>query len=156
MTRIKLVDKSATYYATRRFTMDGVEYQQDQEVPVGKLDDRSAVRLIKSTYVTDRKPRKAAAPVTQPVAPVTQPVAPVAAVTQPVAAAPTTATGLVGKLFHAAAPTTAAGLVGKLFHAGGGQWEVQDENGVNMLPDRIKGKDMAKMAAEQFGITIVE
>jgi hypothetical protein len=140
MTRIKLVDKSATYYATRRFTMDGVEYQQDQEVPVGKLDDRSAVRLIKSTYVTDRKPRKAAAPVTQPVAPVTQPVAPVAAVTQPVAAAPTTATGLVGKLFH----------------AGGGQWEVQDENGVNMLPDRIKGKDMAKMAAEQFGITIVE
>lgn len=136
MTRIKLVDKSATYYATRRFTMDGVEYQQDQEVPVGKLDDRSAVRLIKSTYVTDRKPSTVAQP---RIATTPQPVAPVAT-PEPVAQP----------------KKTESGVIGKLFHAGGGQWEVQDANGVNMLPDRIKGKDMAKMAAEQFGITIVE
>lgn len=142
MARIKLVDKSATYYATRRFTMDGVEYQQDQEVPVGKLDDRSAVRLIKSTYVTDRKPSSVAQPRTaaapQPVAPVSEP--------QPAAPQPTAPV----------AQPAESGVIGKLFHAGGGQWEVQDANGVNMLPDRIKGKDMAKMAAEQFSITIVE
>ncbi|WGH28524.1 hypothetical protein 13VV501A_gene0027 [Vibrio phage 13VV501A] len=132
MARIKLVDKSATYYATRRFTMDGVEYQQDQEVPVGKLDDRSAVRLIKSTYVTDRTPAAAPAVNAQEVKAVT-----------PVITDPTP-------------PKNPHALYGSLTHMGGGQWEVQDESGVNMLPDRIKGKDMAKMAAEQFGITIVE
>lgn len=135
MARIKLVDKSATYYATRRFTMDGVEYQQDQEVPVGKLDDRSAVRLIKSTYVTDRTP--IAAPVES-------------------VPLPEDVGAVVPVITDPPPKKNPHGYEGKLFHAGGGQWEVQDANGVNMLPDRIKGKDMAKMAAEQFGITIVE
>ena len=149
MTRIKLVDTSKTHYASRRFTMDGVEYQQNEKVDVSKLDERTAQRLIKYRYVTTLEPKKAvetvkAAPVVEPVkaAPEVEPVKaapvvePVKVVTEPVVDAN---------------PRT-----GKLVHVGGGQYEVQGEDGENMLPEKVKGKDMVKMAASQFGITVTE
>lgn len=131
MTRIKLVDISKPYYATRRFTMDGIEYQQDDRVPFDDLNERDIARLIKSTYVTSIEPKKAvetvkAVPVVEPVKVVTEPVA------------------------------DANTRTGKLVHVGGGQYEVQGEDGSNMLPEKVKGKDMAKMAASQFGITVTE
>ncbi|AUR98363.1 hypothetical protein NVP1250O_25 [Vibrio phage 1.250.O._10N.261.55.E11] len=131
MTRIKLVDTSKAHYASRRFTMDGVEYQQNEKVDVSKLDDRTAQRLIKYRYVTSVEPKKAVE--TVKVAPVVEPVR---TVTEPVVDANT--------------------KTGKLVHVGGGQYEVQDEDGANMLPEKVKGKDMAKMAASQFGITVTE
>ncbi|AUR82244.1 hypothetical protein NVP1022O_31 [Vibrio phage 1.022.O._10N.286.45.A10] len=131
MTRIKLVDISKPYYAARRFTMDGIEYQQDDRVPFDGLNERDITRLIKSTYVTSVEPKKAvetvkATPVVEPVKVVTEPV------------------------------VDANARTGKLAHVGGGQYEVQDEDGKNMLPEKVKGKDMAKMAASQFGITVTE
>ena len=133
MSRIKLIDISKPYYATRRFTMVGKEYQQDDLVPFDDLNERDIARLIKSTYITSIQPKKAQKPV-EPVKTVTQePVKPV----EPV-------------------KVETSGPVGKIEHVGGGQYEIQDENGENMLPDRVKGKDMAKMAAEQLGISIVE
>ncbi len=131
MTRIKLVDTSKTHYASRRFTMDGVEYQQNEKVDVSKLDERTAQRLIKYRYVTTLEPKKAveavkAAPVAEPMKTVTEPV------------------------------VDANARTGKLAHVGGGQYEVQGEDGENMLPEKVKGKDMAKMAASQFGITVTE
>lgn len=131
MTRIKLVDTSKTHYASRRFTMDGVEYQQNEKVDVSKLDERTAQRLIKYRYVTVLEPKKAvetvkAAPVAEPVKAVTEPVVDTNART------------------------------GKLVHVGGGQYEVQDEDDKNMLPSKVKGKDMARMAAGQIGITVTE
>ncbi len=131
MTRIKLVDTSKTHYASRRFTMDGVEYQQNEKVDVSKLDERTAQRLIKYRYVTTLEPKKAveavkSAPVAEPVKVVTEPV------------------------------VDANARTGKLVHVGGGQYEVQGEDGENMLPEKVKGKDMAKMAASQFGITVTE
>ncbi|QZI93254.1 hypothetical protein SIPHO075v1_p0031 [Vibrio phage PS65A.1] len=131
MTRIKLVDTSKTHYASRRFTMDGVEYQQNEKVDVSKLDERTAQRLIKYRYVTSIEPKKAVEPVK--VAPVVEPVK---VVTEPV--------------------VDANSRTGKLVHVGGGQYEVQGEDGENMLPEKVKGKDMAKMAASQFGITVTE
>ncbi len=131
MTRIKLVDTSKTHYASRRFTMDGVEYQQNEKVDVSKLDERTAQRLIEYRYVTTLEPKKAvetvkSAPVVEPVKVVTEQV------------------------------VDANARTGKLVHVGGGQYEVQDEEGKNMLPEKVKGKDMAKMAASQFGITVTE
>ncbi|AUR87684.1 hypothetical protein NVP1103O_27 [Vibrio phage 1.103.O._10N.261.52.F2] len=131
MTRIKLVDISKPYYATRRFTMDGIEYQQDDRVPFDGLNERDIARLIKSTYVTSIEPKKAAEPVkAEPVA------EPVKAVAEPV--------------------VDENARTGKLAHVGGGQYEVQDEDGANMLPAKVKGKDMARMAAGQMGITVAE
>ena len=131
MTRIKLVDTSKAHYASRRFTMDGVEYQQNEKVDVSKLDERTAQRLIKYRYVTTLEPKKAvetvkAAPVAEPVKAVAEPV------------------------------VDANARTGKLAHVGGGQYEVQDEDGANMLPAKVKGKDMARMAAGQMGITVAE
>ena len=131
MTRIKLIDISKPYYAARRFTMTGKEYQQDDLVPFDGLNERDITRLIKSTYVTSVEPKKAvetvkAAPVVEPVKTVTEPV------------------------------IDANTKTGKLVHVGGGQYEVQGEDGENMLPEKVKGKDMAKMAASQFGITVTE
>ena len=131
MTRIKLVDISKPYYAARRFTMAGKEYQQDDLVPFDGLNERDITRLIKSTYVTAIEPKKAvetvkAVPVVEPVKTVTEPV------------------------------IDANAKTGKLVHVGGGQYEVQGEDGENMLPEKVKGKDMAKMAASQFGITVTE
>ncbi|CAM0044912.1 hypothetical protein VPHK389_0032 [Vibrio phage K389] len=131
MTRIKLVDTSKTHYASRRFTMDGVEYQQNEKVDVSKLDERTAQRLIKYRYVTTLEPKKAVE--TVKVAPVAEPVKVVA---EPV--------------------VDANARTGKLVHVGGGQYEVQGEDDENMLPEKVKGKDMAKMAASQFGITVTE
>ena len=131
MTRIKLVDISKPYYAARRFTMEGVEYQQDDRVPFDGLNERDITRLVKSTYVTSIEPKKAAE--TVKVAPVVEPVK---VVTEPV--------------------VDANARTGKLTHVGGGQYEVQGEDGENMLPEKVKGKDMAKMAASQFGITVTE
>lgn len=131
MTRIKLVDTSKTHYASRRFTMGGTEYQQNEKVDVSKLDDRTAQRLIKYRYVTAIEPKKAVEPVKA--APVVEPVN---TVTEPV--------------------VDANVKTGELVHVGGGQYEVRGEDGENMLPEKVKGKDMAKMAASQFGITVTE
>ncbi|AUR86677.1 hypothetical protein NVP1088O_29 [Vibrio phage 1.088.O._10N.261.46.A1] len=131
MTRIKLVDTSKTHYASRRFTMDGVEYQQNEKVDVSKLDERTAQRLIKYRYVTSIEPKKAAE--TVKTAPVVEPVK-----------------------VEPAPVVDADARTGKLVHVGGGQYEVQGEDGENMLPEKVKGKDMAKMAASQFGITVTE
>ncbi|AUR87777.1 hypothetical protein NVP1104O_27 [Vibrio phage 1.104.O._10N.286.49.A12] len=131
MTRVKLVDISKTHYATRRFTMAGTEYQQNEKVDLSELDQRTAQRLIKYRYVTSIEPKKAAE--TVKAAPVVEPVK---VVTEPVVDANT--------------------RTGKLEHVGGGQYEVQDEEGKNMLPSKVKGKDMARMAASQFGITVTE
>lgn len=134
MARTKLIDTSKPQVALKRFTLDGKEYQQGEVVDLSGQNSRLIERMYRHRFIG------AGTPVSQPrIATAPQPVAPVAT-PEPVAQP----------------KKTESGVIGKLFHAGGGQWEVQDANGVNMLPDRIKGKDMAKMAAEQFGITIVE
>lgn len=136
MTRIKLIDTSKPYYAARRFTMAGKEYQQDEVVPFEGLNDRDITRLIKSTYITAVTPEDVAA--VTPV--ITDPPPP--------------------KNPHQVVDTKpevdANAKTGKLTHVGGGQYEVQGEDGANMLPEKVKGKDMAKMAAGQFGITVTE
>lgn len=128
MTRIKLIDVSATYYAACRFTMNGKEYQQDEVVPFDGLNEREIKRLINSTYITSIEPKKAAAPEK--------------VVTPEKVVEPEKGNGITGKL------TPVKGSRG--------HYEVQDEEGNNLLPDCVKGKDMARMAAEQLGITIVE
>ena len=117
MTRVKLIDSAKPHWASRRFTMDGVEYKQNEKVDLTKLEERIVKRLIKFRYVTSIAPKGEAA--------------------VPVAADPNE-------------------LAGKLKSVGGGQYEVHDANGTNLLPARVKGKDMARMAAEQMGIKIVE
>lgn len=139
MTRIKLVDVSKPYYAARRFTMDGKEYQQNEVVPFEGLNERDITRLIKSTYIT------AIAPKTEvPVA--------VKAETKP----EVDATPVVEPVVDTKPEADANAKTGTLVHVGGGQYEVQGEDGENMLPEKVKGKDMAKMAASQFGIVITE
>lgn len=134
MTRIKLVDTSKTHYASRRFTMDGVEYQQNEKVDVSKLDERTAQRLIKYRYVTPIEPGEVAA-------------------VEPVKTDPPPPKNPHKTVEPEVKPD---GPVGKLVHVNGGQYEVQDADGANLLPDRVKGKDMARMAAGQMGITITE
>lgn len=134
MTRVKLIDTSKPHWASRRFTMDGVEYQQNETVDVSKLDGRTAKRLIKYRYVTDIKPSDVAA--VEPVKTDPPPPKNPHKVVEP--------------------EVKSDGPVGKLVHVNGGQYEVQDADGVNLLPERVKGKDMARMAAGQMGITIAE
>lgn len=134
MTRVKLIDTSKPHWASRRFTMEGEEYQQNAAVDLSKLDQRTAKRLVKYRYVTDIKPGEVAA--VEPVK--TDPPPP--------------------KNPHKTVEpeVKSDGPVGKLVHVKGGQYEVQDADGANLLPDRVKGKDMARMAAGQMGITITE
>lgn len=134
MTRIKLIDTSQEYYAARRFTMAGKEYQQNELVPFDGLNERDISRLIRSTYITNVKPKSVAA--VEPVK--TDPPPP--------------------KNPHKTVEpeVKSDGPIGKLVHVKGGQYEVQDADGVNLLPERVKGKDMARMAAGQMGITITE
>lgn len=132
MTRVKLVDISKPYYAARRFTMNGKEYQQDEVVPFGGLNDRDITRLIKSTYITAIAPKSKAPVAVKAETPVVEPVVD----TEP--------------------EVDANAKTGTLVHVGGGYYEVQGEDGENLLPEKVKGKDMAKMAASQFGIVIVE
>lgn len=132
MTRVKLVDISKPHYATRRFTMAGNEYQQNEKVDLSELDQRTAQRLIKYRYVSDLAPKTEASVAVKAETPVVEPVVD----TKP--------------------EVDANAKTGKLTHVGGGQYEVQGEDGANMLPEKVKGKDMAKMAAGQFGITVTE
>ncbi len=132
MTRVKLVDISKPHYATRRFTMAGNEYQQNEKVDLSELDPRTAQRLIKYRYVSDLAPKSEASVAVKAETPVVEPVV------------------------DAKTEVDANAKTGKLVHVGGGQYEVQGEDGENLLPEKVKGKDMAKMAASQFGIVIVE
>lgn len=132
MTRIKLIDTSKPYYAARRFTMAGKEYQQDEVVPFEGLSDRDITRLIKSTYITAIAPKTEASVAVKAETPVVEPVV------------------------ETKSEVDANAKTGTLVHVGGGQYEVQGEDGENLLPEKVKGKDMAKMAASQFGIVIVE
>ena len=132
MTRVKLVDISKPHYATRRFTMSGNEYQQNEKVDLSELDQRTAQRLIKYRYVSDLAPKTEASVAVKAETPVVEPVVD----TKP--------------------EVDANAKTGTLVHVGGGQYEVQGEDGENLLPEKVKGKDMAKMAASQFGIVIVE
>jgi len=132
MTRVKLVDISKPHYATRRFTMAGTEYQQNEKVDLSELDQRTAQRLIKYRYVSDVVPKTEAPVAVKAEAHVIEPVVE----TKP--------------------EIDANAKTGTLVHVGGGQYEVQGEDGGNLLPEKVKGKDMAKMAASQFGIVIVE
>lgn len=133
MTRVKLVDISKPHYATRRFTMAGNEYQQNEKVDLSELDQRTAQRLIKYRYVSDVVPKTEASVAVKAETPVVEPVV------------------------ETKTEVDVNDKTGTLVHVGGGQYEVQGEDGKNLLPAKVKGKDMARMAAGQMGITnIVE
>lgn len=135
MSKIKIVDLSKTWYATRKFQMDAKEYLTGDTVDMDTISARQATRLVKYRFVTDIEPQKARSAKCQP--------EPKTADTPVAGPAPVVAPE----------PVQAANAV-KLKHVGGGYYEAQDAEGENVLPEKVQGKDNAKMICEQLGLTV--
>ncbi|QAY01989.1 hypothetical protein VpaJT1_60 [Vibrio phage VpaJT_1] len=146
MSRVKFIDTSKPHYALKKFTMDKQEYLSGEEIPsaiMDALNERILQRLVKYRFIGQNAPISTKAvgfggmnpPEKKPVSvePVIEP-------------KPDTAT-------EEPTPETDGKTV-KLNHVGGGYYEAIGSDGSNVLPEKVQGKDNAKMIAENLGFTV--